>query len=67
MMHGEKVLICPRCNIEMKKLKKEEVVIDICRKCEGMWLDKGEIKKLLNLAHKKLPKKKGVKKNGKKK
>ena len=44
--HGEKVLQCPRCGRDMKKLKKLDVVIDHCEKCGGMWLDDREIEKL---------------------
>ena len=43
---GEEYLLCPRCKIDMKKLIKKDVVIDICKKCGGMWVDKGEIQKL---------------------
>jgi len=34
----------------MEKLKKKDVIIDICKKCKGMWLDDGEIHKLAELA-----------------
>jgi len=34
----------------MKKLKKRDVSIDVCSKCKGMWLDKGEIEKLADMA-----------------
>jgi len=50
--HGEKLLDCPRCKIEMEKLKKKDVIIDVCSKCGGMWLDKGETEKLVNIAKK---------------
>tara|TARA_B100002003_G_scaffold155919_1_gene144572 strand:+ start:55 stop:249 length:195 start_codon:yes stop_codon:yes gene_type:complete len=43
---GEEYLLCPRCKIHMKKLIKKDVVIDICKKCGGMWVDDGEIQKL---------------------
>ncbi len=43
---GEKLLSCPRCRQYMKKLKKKNVVIDVCRKCGGMWVDAGELQKL---------------------
>jgi len=49
---GEKLLKCPRCGIKMEKLKKSNVVIDVCKKCHGMWLDAGEIDKLANMANK---------------
>ena len=48
----EKLLKCPRCNVKMEKLKKENVVIDVCNKCGGMWLDKGEMEKLAKIAKK---------------
>lgn len=40
-------LKCPRCGIVMKKINKSGVVIDICPKCNGMWLDDDEIGKLI--------------------
>jgi len=43
---GEHLLLCPRCEIHMKKLKKKDVIIDICKKCGGMWVDAGELEKL---------------------
>ncbi len=49
-VHGEELLTCPRCNIKMEKLKKQEVIIDVCRKCKGMWLDAGELQKLANIS-----------------
>ena len=51
-VHGEKLLKCPRCRIKMEKLKKEGVIIDVCNKCGGMWLDNGEMEKLSNMAKK---------------
>ena len=43
---GEKLLSCPCCGIRMKKLKKKDVVVDVCGKCGGMWMDFGEMEKL---------------------
>jgi len=51
-VHGENLFKCPRCKIKMEKLKKQNVVIDVCRKCGGMWLDKGETEKLAKIAKK---------------
>lgn len=48
----EGLLKCPRCNLNMEKLKKEKVILDVCNKCNGMWLDKGEIEKLVKIAQK---------------
>ncbi len=40
---------CPRCNIGMEKKTKQGITIDKCKKCGGLWLDKGEIERLINL------------------
>ena len=57
---GEIDLKCPRCSVAMKKIKKSNVLIDICPDCNGMWLDDNEIYKLIQIS------KRGMK-NGKKK
>lgn len=49
-IEGEVDLKCPRCDKVMKKIEKKGVVIDVCKKCNGMWLDDGEIEKLMELA-----------------
>lgn len=36
--------ICPRCKTALEVSKKEELDINICPKCGGMWLDRGEFK-----------------------
>ena len=48
--YDEELLVCPRCKIEMKKVKKHDVILDVCKKCKGMWLDDKEIDKLVMLA-----------------
>ena len=42
-------LLCPRCHVVMKKIHKNNVTIDVCTKCKGMWLDDNEINKLIQL------------------
>ncbi|MEI7812549.1 MAG: zf-TFIIB domain-containing protein [Ignavibacteria bacterium] len=37
---------CPVCGIFMNEVLKLNVQIDICPKCEGIWLDKGELEKI---------------------
>ncbi len=41
------VIDCPRCNVKMVKQTKMGVTIDKCKKCDGIWLDGGEIEKIL--------------------
>ena len=45
-MAKDKPLFCPRDLTLMEKATRKGVTIDICRKCGGMWLDKGENDKL---------------------
>ncbi|NTW28850.1 MAG: hypothetical protein HGA39_05740 [Coriobacteriia bacterium] len=37
---------CPKCGIEMDEVRKLDVVIDVCGRCGGTWLDRGELDKL---------------------
>lgn len=34
---------CPRCKLDLKEINYEGIKIDTCEKCEGEWLDHGEI------------------------
>lgn len=38
---------CPLCEVPMKEIERQGVVIDICPECRGVWLDRGELDKLL--------------------
>ena len=46
-----KKIDCPRCGVVLKRQEIEvfgpNVIIDICPKCGGVWLDHGELNKLL--------------------
>jgi len=37
---------CPRCDGSLKENKFEEVMIDTCDNCGGVWLDSGELQQL---------------------
>ena len=37
---------CPRCDGSLKESKFEEVMIDTCDNCGGVWLDSGELEQL---------------------
>jgi Zn-finger nucleic acid-binding protein len=44
---------CPRCGAkleEMKFVQVEELLIDRCPQCQGIWLDKGEYPKVEKIA-----------------
>jgi Zn-finger nucleic acid-binding protein len=48
---SEKKYECHRCWVTMKKKEIEifgpNIIIDVCPKCNGIWLDKGELGKVL--------------------
>ncbi len=41
------LITCPECESAMKAVPRGEIVIDICPSCRGVWLDGGELEKLL--------------------
>jgi len=41
------LLLCPNDNNQMLKVERSSVEIDICPTCNGVWLDRGELNKLL--------------------
>lgn len=41
------LLLCPNCNVSMQNVKRSEVELDMCPSCRGVWLDRGELEKLL--------------------
>ena len=46
---------CPRCASEQLDEKdREGVTIDVCRGCRGVWLDRGELEKLIARATREL-------------
>ena len=38
---------CPACNLDLAMVNREGVEIDYCPKCRGIWLDRGELDKLI--------------------
>ena len=37
------VLRCPHCDLEMERRAHEGLVLDLCRRCEGVWFDHAEL------------------------
>ena len=39
---------CPRCETSvLDEREREGVTVDVCRECRGMWLDRGELEKII--------------------
>ena len=41
---------CPTCNATLSISERKGVEIDYCPKCRGIWLDRGELDKLIDLS-----------------
>ena len=40
-------MVCPKCGGEMRTHQRNGVTIEQCRKCHGIFLDRGELEQLL--------------------
>ena len=38
---------CPTCKVELKIADRQGVEIDYCPQCRGVWLDRGELDKII--------------------
>ena len=38
---------CPKCSIELKMSDRQGIEIDYCPTCRGVWLDRGELDKII--------------------
>jgi hypothetical protein len=43
-------LLCPKCAEVLMVFERAGVEVDICPKCRGVWLDRGELEKVLENA-----------------
>ena len=41
------LLLCPNCNQSMTAVNRQGVEFDMCPTCRGVWLDRGELEKLV--------------------
>jgi Zn-finger nucleic acid-binding protein len=41
---------CPHCNETLLMSERFNIEIDYCPRCRGVWLDKGELEKMLDFA-----------------
>ena len=40
-------LICPACRVDLVMSERQGIEIDYCPKCRGVWLDRGELDKII--------------------
>ncbi|MCL4305698.1 zf-TFIIB domain-containing protein [bacterium] len=41
---------CPTCNVALVMSERQGIEIDYCPKCRGVWLDRGELDKIIERA-----------------
>lgn len=41
------LLVCPNCNVGMLVVQRSGIELDTCPQCRGVWLDRGELEKML--------------------
>lgn len=39
---------CPNCSDQLKMADRQGVEIDFCPRCRGVWLDRGELDKIID-------------------
>lgn len=40
-------MLCPACQVELKMTERQSIEIDYCPQCRGVWLDRGELDKII--------------------
>lgn len=40
-------MLCPKCNIPLTMSERQGIEIDYCPTCRGVWLDRGELDKII--------------------
>lgn len=38
---------CPVCSVELQMAERQGIEIDYCPRCRGVWLDRGELDKII--------------------
>jgi len=51
--HG--AMACPACNVALVLSDRQSIEIDYCPKCRGVWLDRGELDKIIERSVAALP------------
>lgn len=46
----ERAQTCPKCSGKLRSYSFMDVVLDRCESCEGLWLEKGELERILRRA-----------------
>ncbi len=58
---------CPNCNLNLVMSERSGVEIDYCPECRGVWLDRGELDKIIERSNQAQPKEVIIKESDKRK
>jgi len=47
--HAVVLGVCPKCGVELVQRELHDVTVDDCGQCGGIWLDKGELNRIVEL------------------
>ena len=47
MPHPHKAMACPVCDVPLTMSDRQGIEIDYCPQCRGIWLDRGELDKII--------------------
>ncbi|MDF2389243.1 zf-TFIIB domain-containing protein [Nostoc ellipsosporum NOK] len=48
-------LVCPSCRVALVMSERQGIEIDYCPQCRGVWLDRGELDKIIERSAKEAP------------
>ena len=40
---------CPQCHASLVEVNRSGVMIDVCPECKGIWLDRGELERIIQM------------------
>ena len=40
-------MLCPVCQVDLRMAERQGIEIDYCPQCRGVWLDRGELDKII--------------------
>ena len=46
-MPAQEGMLCPVCRVDLVMSERQGIEIDYCPKCRGVWLDRGELDKIV--------------------
>ena len=41
-------MVCPHCLVDLQPMERQGIEIDYCPQCRGVWLDRGELDKIID-------------------